>query len=89
MSEEPFYSPNHKPPAPSHERRKGEVLFEFVRPRNGAPMSGELRFNGESYGWEALFLERGELFVSHGGFSTKAEALQWAEAERKAIEKGD
>jgi hypothetical protein len=51
-------------------------------------MSCELRFNGESYGWEALFLERGELFMSHGGFGTKAQAVQWAEAERKAIEKG-
>jgi len=28
-----------------------------------------LRFHGESYGWEAQFLERGELLVSRGGFA--------------------
>jgi hypothetical protein len=52
-------------------------------------MPCELRFHGESYGWEALFLERGELFASHGGFVTKALAMPWAEAERTAIEGGD
>jgi hypothetical protein len=50
-------------------------------------MSCELKFHGESYGCEALFLERGELFASHGGFVTQALAVQWADAERKAIEK--
>ena len=33
-------------------------LFEFVRVSDQAPMSGELRFHGESYGWEALIRER-------------------------------
>jgi hypothetical protein len=33
-----------------------------------APMSCELRFHGESFGWEAQFLERGELFASRGAF---------------------
>ena len=51
-------------------------------------MSCELRFHGESYGWEAQFLERGELSHSHGGFTTRAAAVQWADEERKAIEKG-
>jgi hypothetical protein len=86
MRNEPFYSPNYKSPAPSQERLKGEVLFEFFRASDRAPMSCELRFHGESYGWEAVFLERGELFASHGGFGTKAQAVQWAEAERKAME---
>jgi len=31
-------------------------------------MSCELRFHGESFGWEAQFLERGALFYSRGGF---------------------
>jgi hypothetical protein len=30
-------------------------------------MSCEFRFHGESYGWEAQFRERGELFASRGG----------------------
>jgi hypothetical protein len=62
-----FYAPNAKLPPP-RAARPGDVLFEFVRASDRAPMTCELRFNGESYGWEAQFLERGELFVSHGGF---------------------
>jgi hypothetical protein len=57
MSDEPFYSPNAKPPLP-RVPRPGELLFEFVRPADRAWMSSELRFHGESYGWEAQFLER-------------------------------
>jgi hypothetical protein len=49
-------------------------------------MSCELRFNGESYGWEVQILERGEIFVCRGGFVTRALAMQWAERERKANE---
>jgi hypothetical protein len=86
MNDEPFYSPNHKP-APQAKRKPGELLFEFVRASDRAPMTCELRFNGESYGWEALFLERGELFASHGGFGTRARAVQWADQERKAMER--
>jgi hypothetical protein len=38
--------------------------------------------------WEAQSLDRGELWYSHGLFVTKAAAVQWAEQERKTIEKG-
>jgi hypothetical protein len=41
---------------------------------------------GESYGWEAQFLERGELVCSHGGFVLKELAIRWAWEERKAME---
>jgi len=34
------------------------------------------------------FLESGELFASRGGFVTRAAAVQWADMERIAIEKG-
>jgi hypothetical protein len=51
-------------------------------------MSCELRFHGESYGWEAQFYERGELFYSRGAFALRADAIQWAEEERLAMEKG-
>jgi len=42
------------------------------------PMTCELRFNGESYGWEAQFLERGELFV---------QAFRWEAAETSTGER--
>jgi hypothetical protein len=51
------------------------VLFEFVRASDRAPMSGELRFHGESYGWEAQILERGELFSTRGRFATNTTLL--------------
>jgi hypothetical protein len=50
-------------------------------------MSCELRFHGESYGWEVRLLEPGWEFVSHGGFVTRALAVQWAEEERDAMKK--
>ena len=51
-------------------------------------MSIELRFHGESYGWEAVILERGELHHSHGAFTTKAQAIKWSELTRQELEKG-
>jgi hypothetical protein len=76
----------HKPPVP-HQARKGEVLFEFVRASDRAPMSCELRFHGESYGWEVLFFERGDNFYGDGAWVTKAAAIAWAEGERAAMER--
>jgi hypothetical protein len=78
MTDEPFYNPNAKPPPP-RVPRPGELLFEFVRASDRAPMSCELRFHGESYGWEAQFFERGDLLCSRGGFVTRALAVQWAD----------
>jgi len=49
-------------------------------------MPCQLRFYGESYGWEAQLLERGELHVSHGAFTTRAAAVQWANDMRQAME---
>jgi hypothetical protein len=63
---------------PERQAKPGELLFEFVRASDRAPMSCELRFHGESYGWEAQFLERGELFFGSGAFVTKAAAVRWA-----------
>jgi hypothetical protein len=50
-------------------------------------MTCELRFNGESYGREAQFVERGELLISHGAFVLRQLAVQWAEELRKAMER--
>jgi len=49
----------------------------------------EGRFSGESYGWEAQYLEGGELLFSHGLFLTRAAAVQWAEQMRPTVERGD
>ena len=63
-------------------------MFEFVRASDRAPMSCELRFNGESYGWEAQFLERGELWYRRGCFALRKQAIAWAEEERRSVETG-
>jgi hypothetical protein len=72
------------PCPPPRVPRPGELLFEFVRASDRAPMSSELRFHVESYGWEAQIFERGELFYSRGGFALRAQAIAWAEAVRRA-----
>ena len=76
----------HRPPARPRQPTLGEPLFTFVRASDHAPMACELRFYGE-YGWEARFLERGELFASRGGFALRELAVRWAEIERQAIER--
>lgn len=60
--------------------RPSETLFSFKND-NGQHMTCELRFHGESYGWEAVFLNDGSLFIAHGGFATRAEAIRWARDE--------
>ena len=68
---------------------RDERLFVFVRASDGMPMAVDLRFNGESHGWEVRLIELLEdveeavLFTSRGGFVTKAAAVQWAEEQRK------
>jgi hypothetical protein len=83
--DEPFYSPNRKPtPAvrkpiatePLWELRKGHVVW-----------SGDLRFHGEEYRWEARTLRDGELHLSRR-FMVKENAIRWAESERADREKG-
>jgi hypothetical protein len=74
------------PVAATADRR--ERLFEFMRASDGALMSCELRFHGESYGWEVQFLERGELLFARGGFTLRRDAIAWAQHERAAIETG-
>ena len=89
MPDDSFYAPNYKPPPLRTQRTPGELLFEFVRASDRTPMSCELKFHGESYGWEALFFERGELIYGHGAFVTRALAVHWAEEVRKVIERGN
>jgi hypothetical protein len=87
MTDDDWYKP-HRPPAAARQAQPGELLFEFVRVHDHKQFRCELRFNGESYGWEAQYLEGGELLFSHGLFATKAAAVQWAEQMRPTVEKG-
>jgi hypothetical protein len=50
--DDPFYSPTHRPPV--RQPQPAEPLCEFMRAPDGPPMAIDLRFHGESYGWEAL-----------------------------------
>jgi hypothetical protein len=85
MADEEWFTA-HRLPARPRQPTCGELLFEFVRSSDHAPMSCELRFHDESYGWEVQFHERGELFASRGGFALRELAVRWAEIERQAIE---
>ena len=49
--------------------------------------TGELKFHGEGYGWEAMVLRDGDLAWSRR-FLLRQEAVGFAEAEKRAIEKG-
>jgi hypothetical protein len=85
VTDDPFTTPNYRPP--QRLPRPTEPLFEFVRASDRAPMSCELHFHGESYGWEAMFLEQGTLSHSQR-FLLKEWAIRWAESERRAMEGG-
>ena len=45
------------------------------------------RFHGEAYGWEAQILRDGDLSIRRG-FDARALAVQWADEQQKALEKG-
>jgi len=82
MTNEPFFTPNLKP-ASARQPKAGELLFEFMR--GHLRFRCELRFHGESYGWEAQFY-RNEEFARGRRFVTKKLAVEWAKQERRAME---
>jgi hypothetical protein len=80
-------------PKPPRRGEPGELLFEFLRGHDRVRC--ELRDHGE-YGFEAQFLINEELVIGrifhqrlNPARTPRAMAIGWAEAERKAIEKGD
>ena len=75
---------NHK--TPTAKPRPAEPLFEFTRASDRRPITCELRFNSESYGWEVRFLDRGGLWYSRGAFAVKELAVAWAWQKRTEIE---
>jgi hypothetical protein len=72
-----------KPPAP-RQPKPGEPVWTMQKGTRYAEC--ELRFHGESYGWEAPFFRNGEFFSSRR-FDLKAQALEWAAEERQAMER--
>lgn len=87
MTDDPFYAPN-RLPVPRQSTPGELAVREFVRASDRAPTSCEVRFHGESYGCDVQFFERGEFLFRRGAFVMRAQAMEWAEAERKAFEKG-
>ena len=69
MADEPFYSPNAKPP-PARKPRPGETLWSLRK--NGITWEAELRYHAE-FGVEAQILRQGEL------------VMQWAETGEARI----
>ena len=74
-----------KPPTP-RQPSPGELLFAFDGGYPRRRMRCELRFHGESYGWEAQFLDTRGLFYAHGAFPMRALAIAWAQETRKDLE---
>lgn len=75
MSDEPWYSPWHK--TPPRLPKPGERIWTLQK--NGRQVACELRFHGESYGWESQFLYDsvlvyGQRFVLRAGALAEAEA---------------
>jgi hypothetical protein len=83
---EPFYAPGRKPtPQPRYRPESTEPLWELRT--DHVTWSAELRFHGESWGWEAQIYRDGEITIGRR-FDTKALAVQWAALERADIENG-
>jgi hypothetical protein len=74
------------PPSPRTEPPPREVLFEFIRESDQAPFRCELRDDSE-YGIEAQVFKDRKL-VGAAVFATRTFAVQWAELQRTAFEKG-
>jgi hypothetical protein len=83
MADDPFYSPNRKAPT-SRVAQPGEPLWSLRV--NGATWEAELRYHGE-YGVETQVFKQGDLVIGRR-FDTREQAVQWAQEERKAIERG-
>jgi hypothetical protein len=71
MTDEPFYSPTWKAPPPKS-RKPNERLWEFRK--DHVTWSAELRFHGESWGWEAQIYRDGDIKIGRR-FDTKALAV--------------
>ncbi len=83
MSDQPFYAPGRKAPAP-RPRVPGEPLFSFRLPDH-RQVDVELRT--DAWGVDVQILIAGAFSHSHR-FETRDLAVQWAELERAAMLQG-
>jgi hypothetical protein len=81
VSDEPFYSPNRQPDPP-RQLKSGEHVWSLRK--NGRQVDCELRFHGESYGWECQCLYNGDLGYGRR-FVLRADALEEAESQRRRL----
>jgi hypothetical protein len=81
MADEDWYKP-HRPPTPPRQPKPGERIWSLRR--NGSQVDCELRFHGESYGWECQCLHDGELAYGRR-FPMRELALEEAEAQRQRL----
>jgi hypothetical protein len=81
MTDEDWYKP-HRPPAPPRQPKPSERVWSLHK--NGREVDCELRFHGESYGWECQCLHDGDLAYGRR-FPLRAHALEEAEAHRQRL----
>jgi len=82
VSDNPMHA-GHRPPV--RQRKPGELLWP-VR-KDHVNWTCELKFHGESYGWEAQIYRETDFRIGRR-FILREEAIGWAEQERQDIEKG-
>ena len=81
MAADDWYKPNPTPPAP-RAPKPGKHVWTLVK--GGRRFDCELRFHGESYGWECQVLEDGE--IRYGWrFPLRAGAEAEADAQRARL----
>jgi hypothetical protein len=79
--DEDWYKPN-RPPVPPRQPTPGESVWSLRK--NGKQVDCELRFHGESYGWECQSLHEGELAYGQR-FVMREGAVAEAEAQRQRL----
>jgi hypothetical protein len=82
MADEPFYSPNAKPPPP-RVSKPGEPLWSLRK--DGRQITCELRSHSE-YGWEVQLFRDGE-FCAGRRFDLRAQAVAHAEQTLRDLER--
>lgn len=81
MADDDWYKPN-PTPRPTRQPTSGEHVWSLRK--NGKQIDCELRFHGESYGWECQCLHDGELAYGQR-FVLRELALAEAEAQRHRL----
>jgi len=83
-SDDSIYAPNHRPAV--RQPKGGEPLWSLRK--EDVTWTCELRFHGESYGWEAQILRDGDLVIGRR-FELKEWAIKWAEQEKSDLHLGE